>query len=160
LTSIVFVSFTKKGAKLKESSIVRIIFLGSGLIEIIIGYANKTVITGELQSVFTATSFLAAGTIGVIVFLIQVLRKKTKFHLKSVIAGFILGIPNFFSIYFIFVTLDSGYLEPSSIFGIMNISIVVLSFVIGILFFKEKVKTIHYIGVVMAIAAISLFMNY
>jgi uncharacterized membrane protein len=88
------------------------------------------------------------------------LRKKTKFHLKSIIAGLILGIPNFFSIYFIFVTLDEGVFEPSSVFGIMNISIVVLSFVIGILFFKEKVRTIHYIGVVTAIAAIALFMNY
>ena len=159
VASIIFVSFPKKGAKLKESGILLIIFLGSGLIEIIIGLTNKTVISSDLQSVFTASSFLAAGIMGFIVFIIQVLRKKTKFHLKSILAGLILGIPNFFSIYALYVALEGGFLEPSSIFGIMNISIVVLSFIIGILFFKEKVKTIHYFGVIMAIAAIAFFMQ-
>lgn len=156
--SIVLISFPKKGAKLKESGILIAIFLGSGLIEIVLSIANKSAIHSGISSVFTSVSFLSSGIIGLVVLGIMVATKSKKFCVKNMLAGIILGIPNFFSIYFLVEALKKSDISTSSVFGIINISIVILSFVIGILAFKEKPKLIHIIGVLAAILSLALFM--
>ena len=156
--SIVLISFPKKGAKLKESGILIAIFLGSGLIEIVLSIANKSAIHSGISSVFTSVSFLSSGIIGLVVLGIMVATKSKKFCVKSMMAGIVLGIPNFFSIYFLVEALKKSNISTSSVFGIINISIVILSFVIGILAFKEKPKLIHIIGVLAAILSLVLFM--
>lgn len=156
--SIILISFPKKGAKLNESGILLAIFFGSGLIEIILSICNKTVINEGNNSIFTSISFLSAGIIGITTLGALIIRKKKKFSAKSMLAGFILGLPNFFSIYFLLAALKPSYFNASSVFGIINISIVILSFIIGIIAFKERPKLIHIIGVLAAILALVLFM--
>lgn len=156
--SIVLISFPKKGAQLNESGILLAIFLGSGLIEIILSICNKTVIHEGNNAIFTSISFLSAGIVGIITLSILLARKKKKFSFKSMLAGLVLGFPNFFSIYFLMASLKPSYFNASSVFGIINISIVILSFVIGILAFKERPKLIHIIGVLAAILSLVLFM--
>jgi uncharacterized membrane protein len=48
-------------------------------------------------------------------------------------------------------------MDSSVIFGTNNISIVALSVLIGLLVFKEKLKLINWIGVVLSALALLLF---
>ena len=52
--------------------------------------------------------------------------------------------------------LESEVFESSTIFTIHNVAIVMVSTVVGILFFKEKISMRNAIGIAMALVAIFL----
>ena len=66
-----------------------------------------------------------------------------------------MGVPNFFSIYYILKAISEGW-EGSEFFPYNNISIIALSAVIAYLFFKEKLSVANIVGVLLAIVAIGL----
>ncbi|MBN8567516.1 MAG: EamA/RhaT family transporter, partial [Flavobacteriales bacterium] len=70
--------------------------------------------------------------------------------------GVILGIPNYFSLYYLVKMLDSEVFESSTIFTIHNVAIVMVSTLAGILFFKEKISKRNGIGIGLALLAILL----
>jgi len=72
------------------------------------------------------------------------------------LGGFLLGIPNYFSIYFFILALRIDGLDSSSIFIINNVSIVLLSTLLGIVCFKEKISPKNWIGIGIAILSILL----
>lgn len=67
-----------------------------------------------------------------------------------------LGIPNYFSVYFLLKALKSNVLESSGIFTVNNVGIVMLSTVAGIVLFHEKLLRKNWIGIGLAIASIAL----
>ena len=82
--------------------------------------------------------------------------KKTKLALRNVIAGIIIGIPNFFSIYWLIRMLHSDFMQSSATIPINNIAIVITTCLMAILFFKEKLTTQRAIGLSLSIIAILL----
>jgi drug/metabolite transporter (DMT)-like permease len=78
---------------------------------------------------------------------------------KSILGGIVLGIPNYFSLYYLIKMLDSQVFESSTIFTIHNVAIVIVSTLIGILFFKEKISLRNGIGITLALIAIYLVTN-
>jgi multidrug transporter EmrE-like cation transporter len=75
---------------------------------------------------------------------------------KSILGGIVLGIPNYFSLYFLIKMLDSEVFESSTIFTIHNVAIVMVSTLVGIVFFKEKISFRNGIGIALALTAIFL----
>ena len=75
---------------------------------------------------------------------------------KNILGGIALGIPNFFSIYFLVMALRSEGFESSSIFTINNVAIVLVSTVLGIALFREKLILKNWIGIALAIISILL----
>jgi len=67
-----------------------------------------------------------------------------------------LGLVNFGSLYFIINALNTSKLNSSLVFALINISIVCLSAIIGILYFKEKLNKLNITGIILAI--LSLFL--
>lgn len=140
-----------------------LVFLGSGLIDTTINATNAFYIKSEQDSeMFTITSFFCAFCIGIIVILYSFIRHKTQkrdavfFETKSILAGVVLGIPNYFSIFFIIKALDSNVLNSAQLFPVLNISNVVLSALIGFFIFKEKLSLQNKLGLALAIIAILL----
>ncbi|MBL7918215.1 MAG: EamA/RhaT family transporter, partial [Bacteroidia bacterium] len=84
--------------------------------------------------------------------------KQNKFNYfgKHVLAGFALGIPNYFSIYFIFKALESGVMQSALLFPVLNISNVLLSALVGFTLFKEKLSLINYLGLLLSVVSILL----
>jgi len=78
---------------------------------------------------------------------------------RNIIGGIALGIPNFFSIYFLVMALRNNGFESSTIFTINNVAIVLVSTFLGIILFKEKLITKNWIGIILAIISILLVAN-
>jgi drug/metabolite transporter (DMT)-like permease len=133
-----------------------LVFVGSGIIDTSLKFLEDTYVANNDVPLFSAIIFLAAAIIGFIIIIIQVIKGSFKFEIKNVIAGICLGVPNYFSIYYLVKTLRSDILESSGIFAINNVSIVMLSTFAGIFLFKEKLIRKNWIGIALAILSIIL----
>ncbi|MFT4801149.1 MAG: drug/metabolite transporter (DMT)-like permease [Flavobacteriaceae bacterium] len=133
-----------------------LVFVGSGIIDTSLKFLEDTYVANNDVPLFSAIIFLAAAIIGFIIIIIQVIKGSFKFEVKNVIAGICLGVPNYFSIYYLVKTLRSDILESSGIFAINNVSIVMLSTFAGIFLFKEKLIRKNWIGIALAILSIIL----
>jgi len=167
ILALVAVYFSTKTPKVEKTSNKLIwlpiaVFFGSGLIDIAINAANAFYITSPNDSaLFSISTFLSAFCFGLIILLVQffVTKKITiqsVFKLKNIVGGIALGIPNYFSIYFIFKSLDAKVLNSAQLFPILNLSNVALSAIVAWLWFKEKLSPINIIGIFMAVIAIIL----
>ena len=81
-------------------------------------------------------------------------------NLRNILGGIALGIPNYFSIYFLLKALQNEYLTSASIFTINNVAIVLLSTFLGILLFKEKISAKNWGGILLAVTSILLVALY
>ena len=142
----------KKGALLLPA----LVFLGSGIIDTSIKYLEDTYVAQNEVSLFSAILFGAAGCIGILILFVQGLRGDFTFQLKNIYGGIALGIPNFCSIYFLVEALKSGILDSSGIFTVNNVAIVMLSTLLGIWLFKERLLPKNWIGILLAVMSILL----
>lgn len=167
ILALVAVYFSTKTTKTQKSNsnllwLPVAVFIGSGLIDISINATNAFYIKSPNDSaLFSITTFLSAFCFGIL--LIAVLFFTTKnqtvqsiFKLKNIIGGIALGIPNYFSIYFVFKSLDAKVLESAQLFPILNLSNVVLSAIVAWLIFKEKLSFTNIIGICLAVISIIL----
>jgi len=134
-----------------------LVFLGSGMIDTSIKFLEDAFVAENDVPLFSATIFGAAAIIGLLILLISIIRGDFKFEFKNIIAGIALGIPNYFSIYFLVKTLRSGLLDSSGIFTINNVLIVIVSTVLGILLFKEKLSRKNWLGIDLALFSLLFF---
>lgn len=81
-------------------------------------------------------------------------KQKPKITHKNISAGTILGILNFTSTYFFLKSL--GVFSSALFFPIYNLSFIILSSFIGVILFRERIKTVNFIGLVMVIAVVVL----
>jgi drug/metabolite transporter (DMT)-like permease len=149
---------SNQGITVNRKSIVLpiLVFIGSGIIDTSIKFLEDTYVANNDVPLFSAIIFLAAAIIGFIFIIIQIIRGSFNFEFKNIIAGICLGVPNYFSIYFLVKTLRSDILESSGIFAINNVSIVALSTFAGIFIFKEKLIRKNWVGIALAILSIIL----
>ena len=99
---------------------------------------------------------MTAGVIGIMVLVVQKIKGELNLEYKNIIAGVVLGIPNYFSIYFLVKALRSNLLDSSGIFTINNVAIVIISTLLGIVFFKEQLSLKNWIGIILAVISIAL----
>lgn len=134
-----------------------LVFLGSGVVDTSIKFLEDAFVARNDVPIFSATIFAAAATIGILVILVHWLRGKFKIRFKNVLGGIALGIPNYFSIFFLVKALRSGILESSGIFTVNNVLIVLLSTLVGILLFKERLLPKNWLGIDLAIFSLFFF---
>ena len=132
-----------------------LVFLGSGVIDTSIKYLESTYVDETAIPLFSAMIFASAFVVGLFIVLVQFVRGTFNFALKNVVGGLALGIPNYFSIYFLVRALRGG-LESSTIFTLNNVSIVLLSTLLGIVFFREKLLIKNWLGIGLAVISIIL----
>lgn len=132
-----------------------LVFVGSGLVDASVNFIKVRYVPPVENNLFTSLAFYAGGLTGAIVLLVQWYRKKEMLALKSVIAGIILGIPNFYSIYFLLKALES-YDSNATVYSILNIGVVIFSVIYARLFFKEPISKLNWIGIVLSLISILL----
>lgn len=149
---------TNKGINIDRKLILLpiLVFIGSGIIDTSIKFLEDTYVAQNDVPLFSAIIFLSAAIVGLILVVNQVIKGNFKFEAKNIIAGICLGIPNYFSIYFLVKTLRSDILDSSGIFTINNVAIVTISTLAGIILFKEKLLRKNWIGIGLAILSIIL----
>jgi len=131
------------------------VFFACGVIESLLLYTERELLDGNGGIRFTIFIFGTAGVIGLFFLIINIIRGKTKILSKDIIGGIALGIPNFFSVYFLVLVLGRG-VEGSVIFPINNITIIVFAAILAWIIFKEKLNTINILGIVVAVISIVL----
>lgn len=133
-----------------------LLFVGSGIIDTSIKYLETTYVAENGIPIFSATIFCFAGLIGIGILTKKVLTKSFKLDIKSIIGGIILGVVNYYSIYFLLKALQFEGIESSTIFTVNNVAIVMLSTIIGLMLFREKIYTKNWIGIAIAMVSIVL----
>lgn len=133
-----------------------LLFFGAGCIDTSIKLFQNNYVAPEDVSLFSTFTFLMAFTAGIIIIIARFFFNPVKIIGKNILAGIFLGIPNYFSLYYMVKMLESKDLESSTIFTIHNITIVILSTIIGVLLFKEKINKRNILGIIIAIIAIIL----
>lgn len=133
-----------------------ILFIGCSLLDLILNRVQKLELSILPSSLFSAFGFGIAGIIGFLIIGIQLIAKKQNFHFNSLIAGILLGIPNYFSIFLLLESYQSTGWSDSTVLAIMNISVVLISAIIGFLVFKENSNQRKLTGLVLSVLAIIL----
>lgn len=137
-----------------------LIFIGSGITDSIVKYAQSNYIPNNISLLFSAVVFSTALVLGLIYNLVKHKSISACFSLAEIIGGTILGTANFGSLYFFILALNNSKLDSSIVFGLNNICIVLLSVAIGSVIFKEKLTKVNFAGIILALIAILILMIY
>lgn len=158
LIGVFLITYQKKqaaGRDYRSIMFLIILFIGSGLLDTLLNYVEKRALGDLSPALFSAIGFGIAGAFGLIILLVALLLKKQQLRLKNMIAGIVLGIPNFFSIYFLIMAIRQP-MDDSITYAMNNVGIVMASYIVGILFFKEATTKLKIIGGIISVGAIVL----
>jgi drug/metabolite transporter (DMT)-like permease len=133
-----------------------IVFLGSGMCDTLVQYAQKIYFSQGGFDAFLLLLFLIAGVLGSLRSVYEHLKGIHKFKLKNLGAGILLGIPNYFSIWFLLKALQSSELGSSAIFVLYNIGTVLTAALISGLFMGEKFSKMRIAALILGSAAVAL----
>ena len=89
--------------------------------------------------------------------LVKMIFDNNKINLKSIFSGILLGIPNYFSIYFVLKSLDE--LGGIVVFPVLNIGVVLLSTIISFIYYKEQMSLLNWMGISMSCISIILILS-
>ena len=164
LLGVVLTVYKPDGTKAEKGNIYipLLLFVGMGLVDSLVKLAQQQYVSDSETALFSAILFMNAFISGLLAALFY--KKYQPYFFKSKVWGWglLLGCVNFGSIFFLVRALhysspDGMHMDSSVIFGANNISIVALSVLVALLVFKEKLKLINWIGVVLSALALILF---
>lgn len=134
-----------------------VLFLGCGLLDSLINFIQFRYINSVNTAPFLLSyGFMIAGCIGLPIWLFRMWKGDNPNPFRSAIAGLLLGIPNFLSIWLMMKALESKVMNASSFFPVNNAGVVLVSSISSALIFSEAFSNRKKIGIVMAIIAIAL----
>ena len=156
IVGVYMVSSTTKGEKSANSKwMLILLFFGSGSLDFILNVVQKQILNDLSSSLYSAISLGLAGVIGVFILSYKLVRGTSRIQFKNIVAGILLGIPNFFSIYLLLLSYRTTGWNDSTVLAITNVSVVLCSALIGFIIFKEQTNNKKLIGLIAAIVAIS-----
>jgi drug/metabolite transporter (DMT)-like permease len=134
-----------------------VLFFGSGLLDFLIKYNTlpERMNTKE-EYLFFITGFASAFILGIMVLIVQLIQGKQRLQYKNIVAGIILGVPNYFSFYFLVKFINCGLMPAATSIPVNNIAVVIGSAIMAYIVVKEKLNIINIIGLICAVAAIIL----
>ena len=129
------------------------VWLGSGACDSLVQYTKIHYFQKNGSEGFIMIVFAIAAIWGLLILAI----KKNNIRSKAILGGIALGIPNYFTMYFVFKAMtalkDRYQIDSSIFFPINNISIVLVSTAIAVFFFKERLSPKNLLGLILAVVA-------
>ena len=165
LAAVILTCYPSKNAEGEHKKINQLVlilplvlFVSSGLLDTLIVYVKNTFFGNEGDNFnnFLISAFSVAAVLGFCILMVQIVMGKMQFSPKALLAGIIIGIPNYFSIWFLGKVIAAYKGNSSAIIPVNNMGIVLFSAVAAWLLFKEKLSFVNWMGIVLAIAAIAL----
>lgn len=131
-----------------------VIFVAMGANDSLVIFSRETYSISDDAALFTATLFAISLLSGILYSAIKKGTFRNFLKLKVWGFGILLGAFNFGSIYFVIKAMETKLVSTSSLYGICNTSTILLSIIIGVLFFKEKLSRLNFVGGLLAVATI------
>lgn len=128
------------------------LFFLIGLIDTTLTYTNSIFQEAGFDESLSVMLFVVASVFAFVVAFIQ----KKQFDGRSIIAGIVLGVPSYFSVYFLMKALSSFQHDSMFVFSINNLSVIVLTTVVSVVVLKEKIANINLYGLGLAVVALLL----
>ena len=116
-----------------------LVFIGSGIIDTSLKYMETNYVAKNDVSIFSATIFGFAASIGILTLLYKSFTQSLQLSVKNIIAGIGLGVPNYFSIYFLIKALRHDVMDSSTVFTINNVFYPIGFNISGNLLFQRKI---------------------
>ncbi len=163
LVSVVLINVRKGGeteAQRKNSlltyAMAAVLFLGCGIGDSLFKVFNQEAAMRVAASDFTIAIFVVGALGAMVVNAFTLLTGKTKWRSASLWAGLAIGIPNYFSIFFLATALQ---FYPGTVFyPIFNTAMLLLMALVGVFVFKEKLNVWNMIGLAMTLGAVALLL--
>ena len=158
LIAVYFTSKKEKGEIQASGNLLypAMVFVGAGTIDASLKYLQSHFVPENEVGIFSTLTFLCAFFVGILIISFQVIVNKTKIYGQNILGGIVLGIPNFFSLYYLIKMLEAKAFQSATLFTIHNIAIVILTSIVGVLFFNEKLNKRNIFGILLALLAIFL----
>jgi drug/metabolite transporter (DMT)-like permease len=129
-----------------------VVLLGFGVIDIFFKQVALYTALPYTTSLFVIFDIALAVSLLVVIYYSVI--KKVKLELKNILFGGLVGLFNFGNILFYLKAHKAFSENPSTVFAGMNLGVIVLGSLIGLLFFKEKLSKINFVGIFLALIAI------
>ena len=129
-----------------------LVFIFGGVIDTSINFVSHQYLTASTEAIFPIVIFATAFSIGAVLLMI----KGKQLQLKSIIGGTVLGIINYFSIYFLVKSLGAFGNDGAIVYPVVNVGIILISALSSVAIFREKLSKINKIGLAVAILAVFL----
>jgi drug/metabolite transporter (DMT)-like permease len=129
-----------------------VVFLIAGIIDTTINYANYRYLTSAEAPIFPIYIFISASVIGITTMVFA----KKKIKLVNIIGGFLLGVINYFSVYFLLLALTAFQNDGAVVYPLLNLLIIMGSVLVSVILFNEKLKLINKIGLILSLFSIFL----
>jgi len=133
-----------------------LLFLFSGANNTLINFLSSKYYKPEQTPLFMIVACVGAIVIGTSMLIFRVVSGTEKIAFKNIIAGFILGVPNFLSLYFLLKTLSYYGNSAAFVFPIYNVLTILVSTLTAFLLFREKLEPLNKIGLALAVISILL----
>lgn len=131
-----------------------VVLAGFGLIDILFKQIALFTTLPYTTSLFIV--FVISLVFAVLIVLYQIVVKKIKFESKNILFGALVGIFNFGNILFYLKAHKAFAENPSTVFAGMNMGVIILGSLVGVLFFREKLSKMNFLGLILALTAIIL----
>lgn len=131
-----------------------VVLLGFGIIDILFKQIALYTSLPHTTSLFVVFGIALLIMIGAVVY--DVIGGKTPLNFRNIIFGGLVGVFNFGNILFYLKAHKAFAENPSTVFAGMNMGVIVTGSLVGIFVFKEKMTTMNYLGLFLALIAIVL----
>ena len=128
------------------------VFLFGGIIDTTINYTNYRFLAPSDAPIFPVYIFASASLAGSLILFFN----RKKIRIANVIGGLILGIINYFSVYFLILALSAFQNDGAIVYPILNMLIIMGSALVSVVSFKERLKPINKLGLILSLIAIFL----
>lgn len=129
-----------------------LVFIAGGLVDTSLNYVNYKFLKPDDSAIFTIILFGFSALWGTLLWLFSFKRV----HLASLVGGIVLGVINFFSIYFILLALSAVGNNGAIVYPLVSTSIIILSSLAAFLIFREHLLKVNRLGLILAILTILL----
>jgi hypothetical protein len=131
-------------------------FFAAGTNNTLINFLSVKYYLPGQTTIFMIIACTGAIIIGSVILLYKIILGKERLLFRSVVGGFILGVPNFLSLYFLLLALASFGNSAAFVFPIYNILTMLVSSFAAWTIYKERLNLLNKWGLVLAVLAIVL----
>lgn len=137
-----------------------LLFLSSGAGDSLLNYTSSALLPDQAtRALFPLLTFGTAALIGVLLLGTKVLQGTETLAARNVLAGLVLGVPNYFSIYFLIQALSEFGNDGAFVYPLANVTVILLGAVGAALLFREQLGGRGRVGLAAATLALGL-MSY